>query len=128
MRLCHGIHERNQHHFVIQDTTVVTNTLKSNSIRDTSFYDAITNIYDGLVLKIFINTIAKPHVKRSKVDSSSRRINIDQSINQIEVDDQIYVLHLRVIYPVKLSNKFVRFLSLHYSFTSFEQDKDKMAF
>ena len=25
---------------------------------------AITNIYDEMVLKIFINTIAKPHVKR----------------------------------------------------------------
>ena len=35
-----------------------------DTIRDTSFCDAITNIYDAMVLKIFINTIANPHVKR----------------------------------------------------------------
>ena len=35
-----------------------------NTNRDTSFGDVISNIYDEIVLKIFINTIAKPHVKR----------------------------------------------------------------
>ena len=35
-----------------------------NTIHDTSFCDAIANIYDEMVLKNFINTIAKPHVKR----------------------------------------------------------------
>ena len=34
----------------------------SNTIRDTSFCDAITNVYDEIELKIFINTVAKPHV------------------------------------------------------------------
>ena len=36
--------------------------LYSNNICDTSFCDAIANIYDKMVLKISINTIAKPHV------------------------------------------------------------------
>ena len=36
-------------------------------IRDTSFCDSIANIYDEIVLKIFINTIAKLHVKRFPV-------------------------------------------------------------
>ena len=40
--------------------------LHGNTIRDTSFGDVIANIYNEMVLKIFINTIAKPHVKRSK--------------------------------------------------------------
>ena len=35
-----------------------------NTIRDASFCDTITNIYEEMVLKIFINTIAKPYVKR----------------------------------------------------------------
>ena len=55
VRLCNGVYEKNQHHFVIKDI--------SNNIRDTSFCDAFANIYDEMVLKIFINTIAKPHVK-----------------------------------------------------------------
>ena len=35
-----------------------------NTIRDTSFCVAIANIYDEMLLKTFISTIAKPHVKR----------------------------------------------------------------
>ena len=50
MRLCNSVHEKNQDHEI--------------SRRDTSFCDAIANIYDDMVLNIFINTIAKPHVKR----------------------------------------------------------------
>ena len=65
MRLCHGVHKKN-HHFVIKDIMVVMNRLLllGNTICDTSFCDAITNIYDKTVLKIFINTIAKSHVKK----------------------------------------------------------------
>ena len=37
--------------------------IPDNSIRDESFFDAITNIHDEMVLKIFINTIAKPSCK-----------------------------------------------------------------
>ena len=35
-----------------------------NNIRDTNFCDAVANIYDEMALKIFINSIAKHHVKR----------------------------------------------------------------
>ena len=35
-----------------------------NTIGDTSFCDGTTNIYDKMTLKIFINTIAKPHLKK----------------------------------------------------------------
>ena len=35
-----------------------------DNIRDTNFGDAIANIYDKMVMKIFINTIAKLHGKR----------------------------------------------------------------
>ena len=68
MRLCNGVHEKNQHHFVVKDITVVMiyEDLQGNSIRDASFCEAIANIYYKMVLKIFINTIAKPHVKRLK--------------------------------------------------------------
>ena len=38
-----------------------------NTIRDTSFCDAISNIYDEMVLTIFINTIATSQVKRCRV-------------------------------------------------------------
>ena len=58
MRHCNGVYEKYQHHFVIKDITVVINT------RNTSFCDAITNIYNQMLLKIFINTIAEPHVKK----------------------------------------------------------------
>ena len=51
----------------MKDITVVMKTFISNTVRDTSFCDAIVNIYDEIVLKIFINTIAKPHVKRLSV-------------------------------------------------------------
>ena len=37
---------------------------KSTPFRHTNFYDAVANIYDEMALKIFIYTIAKPHVKR----------------------------------------------------------------
>ena len=36
----------------------------AHTICDTNFCDVTTNIYDEIVLKIFINTIAKSHVKR----------------------------------------------------------------
>ena len=39
-----------------------------NNIRD-----AIANIYDEMVVKFFINTIAKVHVKRLEVHSRRRR-------------------------------------------------------
>ena len=59
-----GIHEKNQHHFFIKDITVVTKILWGNkNICDSSFCDAITNIYYYMVLKVFIPTIAKPAVK-----------------------------------------------------------------
>ena len=35
-----------------------------DNICDTSFCDAIANVYNEMVLKIFLNTIAKRHVKR----------------------------------------------------------------
>ena len=38
--------------------------LYNNTIRNTSFCDEVTNIYYEILLKIFINTIAQPHVKR----------------------------------------------------------------
>ena len=41
-----------------------------NNIRDTSLCDASTYVYDNRVLKSFINTIAKPHVKRLSYNNS----------------------------------------------------------
>ena len=56
---------------------------KLNTIRDTSFCDAITNIYDEIVLKVFIRTTAKPHVKRITVNYilKFRKINCFNLMN-----------------------------------------------
>ena len=43
---------------------VVMKVLQGNNIRDTSFCEAITIVYDEMELEFFINTIAKPHVKK----------------------------------------------------------------
>ena len=63
---------KNQHHFVIKDITVVM----SNTIPETSLCDAITNIYDKILLKTFINTNAKPYVKRLSVEFTTPWINL----------------------------------------------------
>ena len=52
----------------MNNITVVMNILYASNFRDTSFCDAIAINYDKMVLKIFINTIAKPHVKRLTVN------------------------------------------------------------
>ena len=68
MKLCDAVDEKNQHHFVIKNITFAMNTFigTCNIICDTNFCDAITNIYDGMVLKGF-NTIAEPHIRRLSV-------------------------------------------------------------
>ena len=53
-----------KHHFVIKVSRLLLRLLYGNNNRDASFYYAITSVYDEIVLKLFINTIAKPHVKR----------------------------------------------------------------
>ena len=55
---------------------VIMNTLLryNNTVYDTSFCDAITNIYDEMVLKIFINTFAKRHVKRVSLVKSTWKL------------------------------------------------------
>ena len=50
--------------FVIKNITVDN---EDNNIRNTNVCDARANIYDEMVLKIFIHTIAKRHVKRLTV-------------------------------------------------------------
>ena len=77
MSRCIGVHERNQHHFVIKDITVFKRLLHGNNICDTSLCDAIANIYGEMVLKIFINTIAKPHVK------SLSDLNVQAQMNKM---------------------------------------------
>ena len=74
MRLCNGIHEKNQQHFVINNITVVmkTFTVYVNNFHHTSFCAAIVISYDKMVLKIFMNTVAKPHVKGFTVYSFSQ--------------------------------------------------------
>ena len=76
MRLCNGVCERNQHHFIINGFMVIMNTLlrENNTVHDTSFCDAITNIYDEMVLKIFIDTFAKRHVKRVSLVKSTWKL------------------------------------------------------
>ena len=44
--------------------------LPGDTTRDTSFCDAIANIYNEMVLKFFINTIVEPHVKRLTAEAS----------------------------------------------------------
>ena len=80
MTLCNGVHEKNQHHFVIKDIAVVMNTFLGNTIYDTSFGDAIINIYDEMVLKMFISISAKPHVK--KVDGQTLYMRFRNGVNE----------------------------------------------
>ena len=61
MRFSNDAHEK-------KDITVFMKSFNGNNIRDTSFCDAIAINYDQMLLKIFINTIAKP---RKKVDRLS---------------------------------------------------------
>ena len=72
IRLCNGLHEKLNTIFIKKDITVVIDThfnKVTNTIHDTSICDAITKINDKMVLKVFINTIAKPHVKRFTIKS-----------------------------------------------------------
>ena len=65
IRFCNGVHEKNQHYFVIWKISwLLWRFLEGINSRDTSFCDAITIIYDEIVSKIFIIAPAKPYVKR----------------------------------------------------------------
>ena len=64
MRLCNGVHEKINTIWSQKISRLLRILLLGNTIRDASFCDAVINIYDEMVLKIFINTIAKPYVTR----------------------------------------------------------------
>ena len=67
-RLCNGVHEKKSTPFRHKKYHgCYEHFYKVSDVRDTSFCDVIANIFDEMVLKNFINIIAKLCIKRLSV-------------------------------------------------------------
>ena len=64
MRFCNGVDENFQHDFVINIRYCITEACITNKLPYKSLLTNRDIFYDKIVLIFFMNTIAKPHVKR----------------------------------------------------------------
>ena len=76
--------------------------LYGNNIRDTSFCNAITNIYHKMVLKTFIKTIAKPYVKSWPMSKT-------KALHSTWSQNQCVFAFCKVVLAMKLQNDFAVF-------------------
>ena len=76
LRFCNGVDENFQHHFVIVIGYCISKIGITILLPHKSFHNNRDIFYDEMVLIFFINTIAKPFVKKLTVDQIGATVEV----------------------------------------------------